>query len=78
MARTPVSKEDYEEWLNLPVTKAILEQIADQRQHLLDAMEAGATLGENSGLTAQLTARLIGELAGVSYILNKEFINFDV
>lgn len=74
----PISKEAFLEWRESPVTKEILARIEAQRQYLLQALENGSTLADDPGLTAQLTARMIGELAGINYLTNTEFYNEDV
>jgi len=64
MAQRP-SKEEVEEWVSHPVTKWKLSKLSVAVADLSDKVISGGTLADAPGLTAQLTAREVGEAAGV-------------
>lgn len=59
-----LSKEDWEEWLNLPQTKQLFHVIREEQELGLQV------LINQSDLDALHQARLVGVLAGLQKVLN--------
>lgn len=59
-----LSKEDWEEWLNLPQTKMLFQAIREEQEIGLQV------LINQSVIDALHQARLVGTLAGLQKVLN--------
>ena len=75
MEQQEIAAEEKQEWLRNPVTKWYFSQVEEAQAALGEQLKNGASLAETPGLTAQLTARLVGELAGLNFLISKDFIN---
>jgi len=62
-----VTKEEYNEWKNHPVTKVIKQSIEEERDRLKDIISSGTVLEDFS---EQKVARLIGHIEGLDYLLD--------
>ena len=69
------TRSEMEEWKSSPVTKWVVSQVEETREDLSVRLEGGDTLSNEPGLTAQLTARLVGEIAGLDWIINQEYMD---
>lgn len=72
-----ITKDEFRDWWNNEVTKAVIKELTSQRNDLTEELLAGKTLSGEAGMTAQLTARVVGEIAGLDYIINREFLHRD-
>ena len=72
-------QEDIIEWAQMPQTRWALQKAKEAQDELKENIVDGATLAESSGATAQLTARIIGEIRGVGWFKTflEEEINSD-
>ncbi len=72
-------QEDLVEWAAMPQTRWAIQKLVEEQQRLKDILGDGTTLAENPGMTAQLTARTVGEIAGAGAFksLIEEEINSD-
>lgn len=66
--------EEFQIWWNLPQTREVLSRIVEQKEGIVEQILDSNTLSDNAGLTAQLTARAVGEIAGLDYFIKKEFL----
>ena len=72
------TKEERIEWVQNPVTKWYFEEyLVEGKQSLIDILAAGNTLGDSASTSAQLTARAVGEIAGIDYAMRYRDINED-
>ncbi len=62
-----VTKEEYIEWKNHPVTKIVKQSIEEERDRLKEIVSSGAVLEDFS---EQKVARLIGHIEGLNYLLD--------
>ena len=69
------TRSEMEEWKSSLVTKWVVSQVEETREDLSVRLEGGDTLSDEPGLTAQLTARLVGEIAGLDWIINQEYMD---
>jgi len=67
------SKETFGLWKTLPITKAVIEGLREEKQNLMDMLSTGQTLRGKSGDTAEATARTVGMIEGIDLILNIEY-----
>ncbi len=72
-----ISKQDVEEWLSSPVTKWAASRLQKERDTLSRVLDSGNTLANDPGYTAQLTARLIGEIAGLDHAISYDYLKDD-
>jgi len=68
------TSEEFKEWQRLPVTRWVFVELEGRRNEVRNDMADGTILSETPGLTAQLAARAVGEIAGINFILNKDFL----
>jgi hypothetical protein len=71
------TKEDFELWWNSEITTKIRERFQREQETITELVMSSGTLADTPGLTAQLTARAVGEAAGLNYFLKKEFLEDD-
>jgi len=70
-----LTKEEFQEWWYLPQTREVLGMMAVERQESAQKLIDGQTLSEDVGLTAQMTARAVGEVAAFDWFLEKRFLD---
>jgi len=69
-----LTKEEHQLWLALPQTKEILSKIVEWKSAIIQEIIESRTLSDNAGLTAQMTARAVGEIAGLDFILERKYL----
>ena len=69
-----MNKETFLEWRNSPVTVEVFDTIEKYRDTLTECLSTGQTLCATSGETHGSTARVIGQIEGLSQLLN---INYE-
>jgi hypothetical protein len=69
-----ISAEDFSEWLNHPVTKAVKNVIGRFRNELAESLINGGTLKGDGGSTVEETAKTIGILYGADLFLEAKFM----
>ena len=69
-----LTKTELDEWLNLKATREVMWHFIEKRSSIRADMGNGLTLDADAGTTAQTTARAVGEIAGLDYFIDKEFI----
>ena len=65
-----INNESLAGWKADPVTLQIFKEIEAMITELSNALSDGQTISESSGQTALQTARVVGEIKGLSQILN--------
>lgn len=70
------TRAELEEWQSSDTTRWVLERLRLDRKALSEVMETGGTIGPEVGTTAQLTARLVGEISGLDHILERDFTEY--
>lgn len=65
-----INKEQLGEWKNQQITQEIFQEIKTMISRLKDALADGQTVSDSPGHTALSTARMVGEIAGLSQLLN--------
>ena len=69
-----LTKAELDEWLSLKATREVLKHFVAKRADIRADVGNGLTLDADVGTTAQTTARAVGEIAGLNYFIEKEFI----
>ncbi len=64
-----MTKNEWNEWKNLPTTKEILKEFTAVRDGQAEAMASGATIGED---VVQATARMVGYISGLNAFIYYE------
>jgi hypothetical protein len=72
-----LTKEEFEEWWNQRSTQEVLRKLGQERENLKNLVSFGATIGDTADQTATETARVVGKIEALSYILEKEVIEDD-
>ena len=67
------TRDEISEWQVSPVTKYMLYRCKEAQEFVKERLDSGNTLHNEVGLTAQVTARAVGEIAGLEYIIAQEF-----
>lgn len=65
-----ISKDEFVEWKNHPVTKEIMLLLDDKKSKIRDVLSSGEILGDN---TEKAVARLVGHLEGIDDLLNIQY-----
>ena len=65
-------KEELEEWKANKITRFMMHQIGDEIDRIKDVLATGGTL--DGDRTGQLTARAVGEAAGLDWVLQETFL----
>lgn len=65
-----MTKEEYRDWAEHPVTKEMVSALGETREGILEELGAGGTLSEN---TERDTARLVGNIEGLDFFLNHHY-----
>jgi hypothetical protein len=68
-----LTKEEFQEWWYLPQTQEVVAKLKEFRQAVVDEILESRTLSDNAGMTAQMTARAVGEIAGLDFFIEKRF-----
>lgn len=64
-----ITKEEYEDWSQHPVTRKVLKQLEDKILFLKTDFSIGKTLDEDSfAHTTILTAKAVGKIEGINEI----------
>lgn len=71
------TREEFDQWWHDKVTREVIAKLVKDQEALKNTLVEGTTLSDSPGLTAQLTARLIGEIAGLEHVIKKEFLEDD-
>ena len=67
----PITKEEYESWVQDPITRKVLKQLEDKISGITSDLGTGRTLDEdNAEATLSRTARLVGKIEGINEIFN--------
>ena len=69
-----LSKEELEEWWHSKATQEVVKEFVKWRDAITTEMLDGRTLSDNAGFTAQMTARAVGEIAGLNYLIERKFV----
>ena len=70
-----LSKEDFQAWMNDPVTMAVFNELQTVKIHLQNQLANGTTLNRSSvDSTSIETALLVGRIAGLNTLLNMEVV----
>jgi len=64
-----INQEQLQEWESQPATVEIFQEIEQMISELKDALADGQTISESPGQTALSTARMVGEIKGLSQLL---------
>lgn len=65
----PITKEEYEGWLQDPVTKKVVKQFENKSSNIQQDLALGMTLDEDcADRTAILTAKAVGKIEGINEI----------
>ena len=65
-----VTKEQFLEWKEHPVTIEVYEEIKRAKQLLVDRLSEGATIGYEAQVTHGQTNKVIGQIEGLDQLLN--------
>lgn len=68
-----ISKEQFLEWKEQPVTKEIYKELEKLKQDLLISFSEGITLGHRADITHALTHEMIGQIRGINQLLNASY-----
>lgn len=67
-----LTKEEFQEWWHSKATQEVLRHFADKRRALMEYLAFGDSINEdNPAATAQTTARAVGKIEGLSYLLEE-------
>lgn len=66
-----MTKSEYLDWKQHPVTREHLEFFTDLRDDMISALGDGHSLGEH---TERETALMVGEIAGLNYFIKGEHV----
>lgn len=67
--------EQFMEWKENPITEEIFKALEETREMDIQSLISGNTLCTDPGETAQLTARIVGKIEGLTQLLD---IGYDV
>jgi len=62
--------EQFTEWREHPITKEIFEALRETREMDIQSLVSGNTLCTDPGETAQLTARIVGKIEGLTQLID--------
>ena len=65
-----ITKEEFLEWKEHPVTKEIYKDLEEIKRDLEVSLGAGESLSYHSSQTQGMTNRIVGQIAGLNQILN--------
>lgn len=68
-----ITKEQFEEWKEHPVTKEIFINLKEIKKDIQEQMGYGNTIGSDAESTHGLTSKAVGQLLGIDQILNITF-----
>ena len=66
-----MTKEQHELWISYPETQEVLGKVAEKIRDLAEHMANGGTIDSDTSVTAQNTAKTVGEIKGTSFILGE-------
>lgn len=72
-----INENEFNEWLQHPVTAALRELMSKKRQEIKDAWEAGAITDWNEHAHILLNAANIGECKAYSFIQNITYEDYE-
>ena len=68
-----ITKEQFQEWKNHPVTKELFVELKKARQSLIEQLANGGTIGDTFDSTHGLTSKTVGQIDGLNQLLNISF-----
>jgi DNA-directed RNA polymerase specialized sigma24 family protein len=70
-----LSKEEFHQWLHSAATQKVFEYLRRERDQVRDGTAYGGTLNSSAEVTHMLTAKNVGYLGGLEFVLNLKFPN---
>ena len=68
-----ITPEMVAEWKEHPVTKEVMEEVRNKINDLTEKIIDGRTIGQSAEVTHGLTNKMIGQIDGLSQLLNITF-----
>ncbi len=68
-----INAEQFAEWKEHPVTKEIFKEIKSELTEIKDQLANGNTIGPDAQATHGFTNRAIGQIDGLSQVLNIKY-----
>ena len=72
-----ITAEQVAEWKEHPVTKEIFKELKSTRESIIEQLANGNTIGHNAEATHGFTNRAIGQLDGLTQLLNISYASND-
>lgn len=69
-----ITKDEFLSWYNQEVTQSIFQHIEQLRKEFVEGLASGITLGDK---TSETTARAVGNIEGLDYLLNIRYSDFE-
>ena len=68
-----LTEEEFNEWKGHPVTKAVLEILANKREYLRQAWEGGSFTDYDTATTALVNVGNIGTCKGYAFVMDLDY-----
>ena len=68
-----ITKEQFGEWKEHPITKEIFKEIEILKKGLLEQLGTGSTIGYDAAETHGRTSKVVGQIDGLNQLLNIDF-----
>ena len=68
-----ITPEMFAEWKEHPVTKEVMKEVRNKINDLTEKIIDGRTVGQSAEVTHGLTNKMIGQIDGLSQLLNITF-----
>ncbi|MBT8449329.1 MAG: hypothetical protein KJO69_06545 [Gammaproteobacteria bacterium] len=67
MEQVEITSEEFRNWTEDKITKAVVKEVIDIRNSLTDTLASGYTISKDSDVT---TDRLVGRIEGITELFN--------
>jgi len=71
-----ITKEQFAEWKEHPVTKEVMEEVKNKISELTERIIDGRTIGQSAEVTHGLTNKIIGQIDGLSKFHDYDFYKY--
>lgn len=68
-----ISRAQFEEWKEHPVTIDFYEKIEEIKKQLLENISSGLTIAHRADITHGLTNRMVGHIEGLDQLINATY-----
>jgi hypothetical protein len=72
------TQEEFLEWWNGRITQEFIRQLEKDKREIVDHVGLGGTIDDvQPDNTGQMTARAVGKVEGLSYVIERKFVDYD-